>query len=72
MTLRNEIENLIPYISDNDFGIPLRGVSKDKGSFIVIAFTMMNEISFAIYDEYLNTEIEPLLLEDVVPNCKIC
>jgi hypothetical protein len=50
-----EVPNLIPFFTDSEFGIALRGVSKNRGSEFVISFVISNVWSLV----YNRDGIEP-------------
>ena len=63
-----EIENFLPYFNDEEFGIPLRGLTKNKGSQILVAFVISSVFSFVFYEDGMDPD--PQLGSQVLPKCK--
>jgi len=68
MKVIKEINDLVPFFNENEFGIPLRGVSKNRGSQILITFVISNVFSFVYYEDGL--EPDPKLGTQILPRCK--
>ena len=68
MTIINEIIDAIPNFNDNEFGVALRGVSKNRGDQFLLSFVISNELSFLYYEKGFDPD--PRLAESVVPRCK--
>ncbi len=54
-----EVPNLIPYFSDAEFGVALRGVSRNRGNEFVVSFVISNIWSLIYHKNGI--ESEPLL-----------
>lgn len=68
MRVIKDIPDMIPFFNEREFGIALRGVHKNRGNQILIAFVISNVFSFSFYEE--GKEIEPRLGTHVLPKCK--
>lgn len=62
-----EIPDMVPFFNQQEFGIAYRGVHKNRGAQILIAFVISNVFSFSYYEEGL--EIDPRLGTQVLPRC---
>lgn len=69
MAVIKEIPDMIPFFNDQEFGVALRGVHKNRGAQILIAFVISNVFSFSYYEE--GQEIDPKLGTQVLPRCKL-
>lgn len=69
LNIIKEVPNLVPFFSDSEFGIALRGVSRNRGSELVISFVISNVWSLVYYKEGL--EPDPKLGSQVLPNFKM-
>lgn len=68
MSIINEIPNAIPNFNDSEFGVALRGVSKNRGNQIFLSFVISDALSFLYYEAGI--ELDPRLSENVLPTCK--
>ena len=62
-----EIENFLPFYNDDEFGIALRGVTKNHGKQILVAFVISSVFSFVFYEKGL--EPDPQLGSQIMPQC---
>lgn len=68
MQVIKEVPDLIPYFNNEEFGVALRGVHKNRGDQILVTFVITNVLSFAYHETGL--ENEPVLGTQVLPKCK--
>lgn len=68
MSIINEVPDAIPNFGQNEYGVALRGVSKNRGEQFLVSFVISDTLSFLYYE--LGKEVEPMLAENVLPRCK--
>lgn len=68
MSIVNEVVDALPNFGEDEFGVALRGVSKNRGEQFLISFVISDTLSFLYYQ--IGEETDPRLAESVVPRCK--
>lgn len=69
MSIINEVVDAIPNFSDQEFGVALRGVSKNRGNQFFLSFVISEALSFLYYEAGIDPD--PQIAENVLPACKV-
>lgn len=69
LSIIKEVPNVIPFFSDSEFGISLRGVSKNRGAEIVLSFVISNVWSLVYQTNGIDPD--PKLGAQVLPSFKM-
>ena len=68
MTTVKQIDDMYPFFNDNEFGIGLRAVSKNRGETMISSFVISDVFSFIFYQNGREPDLK--VGNSVLPSCK--